>query len=429
VDGNGTLRVSSFNSVFTNPELGTVHMASSSLGAPTTVANGTIHLGVGSTVSNVGNSFDGGSLIYTGTGEITDRVISLNDGGNKTHTIDQSGSGHLKFLSSFASGDNRAIKTINLQGSTAGTAELAGTIPNAGNGANRITKNGTGTWTLSGTNLYLGTTTIGGGTLQFAKQASLYNNIEANWTKTNLIVNSGGTLALNVGGTGEFTNANVTTLLTNLTTSINNNGLRAGSRIGFDTTNSAGGTFTIADTIANSTGTGGGAVGLSKLGTGTLELAGTSTYTGATTVSAGTLLVNGALGNSAVTVNSGAFGGSGTIGSTLTLNSGTLFHVVDLFDALQVSGAVTLYAGFGIDDLAGITWGSVAADTYTLIDGTLGAGVFDSLSNNSLATAYDIGGGRSAYFQEGSLQLVVIPEPGTALLGGLGLLALLRRRR
>jgi hypothetical protein len=103
--------------------------------------------------------------------------------------------------------------------------------------------------------------------------------------------------------------------------------------------------------------------------------------------------------------------------------------VVDLFDALQVSGAVTLYAGFGIDDLAGITWGSVAADTYTLIDGTLGAGVFDSLSNNSLATAYDIGGGRSAYFQEGSLQLVVIPEPGTALLGGLGLLALLRRRR
>jgi autotransporter-associated beta strand protein len=322
VDGNGTLRVSSFNSVFTNPELGTVHMASSSLGAPTTVANGTIHLGVGSTVSNIGNSFDGGSLIYTGTGEITDRVISLNDGGNRTHTIDQSGSGHLKFLSSFASGDNRAIKTINLQGSTAGTAELAGTIPNAGNGTNRITKNGTGTWTLSGTNLYLGTTTIGGGTLQFAKQTSLYNNIEANWTKTNLIVNSGGTLALNVGGTGEFTNANVTTLLTNLTTSINNNGLRAGSRIGFDTTNSAGGTFTIADTIANSTGTGGGAVGLSKLGTGTLELAGTNSYTGTTLVNAGKLLVNGdqssASGNISVAANA-TLGGTGTIGGDLNI--------------------------------------------------------------------------------------------------------------
>ena len=37
--------------------------------------------------------------------------------------------------------------------------------------------------------------------------------------------------------------------------------------------------------------------------------------------------------------------------------------------------------------------------------------------------------GRLAYFQNGSLKLVVIPEPGVALLGGLGLLALLRRRR
>ena len=103
--------------------------------------------------------------------------------------------------------------------------------------------------------------------------------------------------------------------------------------------------------------------------------------------------------------------------------------MADLFDALQVTGTVTLYAGFGIDDLTGLDWGSVATGTYTLINGTLGAGVFDGLDNNSFGTAYDIGGGRSAYFQTGSLQLVVIPEPRAALLGGLGLLALLRRRR
>ena len=36
-----TISVSSFNSVFTDPALGTVHSASSNLGAPTTVANGT----------------------------------------------------------------------------------------------------------------------------------------------------------------------------------------------------------------------------------------------------------------------------------------------------------------------------------------------------------------------------------------------------
>jgi hypothetical protein len=64
-----------------------------------------------------------------------------------------------------------------------------------------------------------------------------------------------------------------------------------------------------------------------------------------------------------------------------------------------------------------------------LIDGALGSGVFDALANNSLATAYDIGSGRSAYYQQGSLQLVVIPESSSALLSGVGLLALLRRRR
>ena len=35
-----------------------------------------------------------------------------------------------------------------------------------------------------------------------------------------------------------------------------------------------------------------------------------------------------------------------------------------------------------------------------------------------LSRTYDIGDGRSAYFAEGSLQLVVIPEPAAALLGG-----------
>ncbi len=169
-------------------------------------------------------------------------------------------------------------------------------------------------------------------------------------------------------------------------------------------------------------------ISLTKTGAGTQILSGVNVTTGAVTVSAGTLLVNGSLGNSAVTVNAGAFGGSGMIGSTLNLTSGS-FHVVDLLDALRVTGTVTLYAGFGVDDLAGLTWDSVADGTYSLIDGTLGAGVFAGLNHNSLATAYDIGGGRIAYFQEGSLQLVVIPEPRAAMLGGLGLLALLRRRR
>ena len=35
----------------------------------------------------------------------------------------------------------------------------------------------------------------------------------------------------------------------------------------------------------------------------------------------------------------------------------------------------------------------------------------------------DIGGGRTAYFQNGSLQLVVVPEPGALALASLGIAA------
>jgi autotransporter-associated beta strand protein len=175
-------------------------------------------------------------------------------------------------------------------------------------------------------------------------------------------------------------------------------------------------------------GTIGGSVALKLTGNGSLALSGTSTYTGATTVSAGTLLVTGALGATHVTVNSGAFGGSGTVGGALDMAGGSL-HVANLLNPLDVTGTVTIYSGFGIDDLAGLNWGSVANGTYTLINGTLGSGVFAALANNSPATAYNLGGGRSAYFEQGSLDLVVIPEPRAALLGGLALLGLLRRRR
>lgn len=52
------------------------------------------------------------------------------------------------------------------------------------------------------------------------------------------------------------------------------------------------------------------------------------------------------------------------------------------------------------------------------------------IDNFGFANAFGVGSsGREAYFTNGSLAIVVIPEPSAALLGGLGLLALLRRRR
>lgn len=174
-----------------------------------------------------------------------------------------------------------------------------------------------------------------------------------------------------------------------------------------------------------------GSGSLVKDGVGYVRLQGTNDYTGTTTVNGGAVLVEGLLTSSTVTVSGGAIGGTGTITNSLSIDAGS-FYISNLNSALAVLGTIDIYAGFGVADLVNIDFSSVALGTYTLIDGTLGAGVFASLDNNSLATAYDTGEGTFAYFQEGSLDLVVtdvIPEPSAALLGSLGVLALLRRRR
>lgn len=300
--------------------------------------------------------------------------------------------------------------------------------------------------TLSGNSSYSGVTTLNNGTLSVSSLANggANSNIGASTNAASNLIFSAGS-ALKYTGTGQSSDR-----LFTYSSTVDNSGWRlessgtgalkltntgsiafAGSSnqirtLTLDGSNTADNTL-----AAGLTNNGTGATNLTKVGDGKWIISGTSTYTGATTVSAGTLLVSGALGNSAVGVsNAGtAFGGSGSLAGSLTLNVGTLFYVADLSDPLLVTGAVSLYSGFGVDDLAGLTWSGVNNGTYTLIDGTLGAGVFDSLAHNSLGTAYDIGGGRSAYFQQGSLQLVVIPESSTSLLGGLGLLAMLRRRR
>ncbi|MCX5654761.1 MAG: autotransporter-associated beta strand repeat-containing protein, partial [Planctomycetota bacterium] len=214
----------------------------------------------------------------------------------------------------------------------AGTLTMSGDI--SGTGKN-LTMFGPGTLTLSGANTYTGTTTVDGGTLQFTKQVSLYNNNSASWTAANIKVESGGTAAFNVGGTDEFTAGDVTTLLTNLDSDVSNNGLKAGSAIGFDTTNASGGTFTIANVIQDTTGTGGGAVGLTKTGSGTLTLSAANTHSGTTTLSAGTVNLSNA---------------NAVQNSTLTMSGGGLvFDSSVISNAFNFGGLAASASGAGYD--------------------------------------------------------------------------------
>jgi len=176
----GTLSVSSLNSYVKGKP-------SSNLGTPTDIETGEIVIGYG----------DGEcALIYTGTGETTDRVMNL-AGKNSTVTFNQSGTGLLKLTSTFVLSGHSANKIIALTGDTAGTGELAGNLANpydrSGKATTAVTKSGSGTWTLSGTNSYTGPTTVTAGTLALTTDRSLGEKAE-------VTVSSGATLALNFKG-------------------------------------------------------------------------------------------------------------------------------------------------------------------------------------------------------------------------------------
>ncbi|MCX6876663.1 MAG: autotransporter-associated beta strand repeat-containing protein [Verrucomicrobia bacterium] len=242
-------------------------------------------------------------------------------------------------------------------------------------------------------------------------------------------------------------------------------------------------TFRINNAAANSFGgTISGNLNLIKGAGGTLTLTGASTYSGLTTVAGGRLLVNNAsgsgTGSGAVNVDSGAtLGGTGAItgavnvsgvlspgasvetlaSGTLTMNGGSTFqYEVDSSVALvagadlqKVTGDLALngIVTLSLTDLAGLPTAFANGTTFSLINytGAWNSGVFTynaaTLADEGQFTAglntwqidYNAITGGANYANEYAagkfVNITVIPEPGVALLGGLGLLTLLRRRR
>jgi autotransporter-associated beta strand protein len=339
----------------------------------------------------------------------------------------------------------QALNANIASGTSTVSANLAGDLA-------AIAKTGAGRLVLSGTNSYAGVTTVSGGSLQFAKTASLYNSTTGSWTASNIVVGNGATLALNVGGTNEFTTGNVTTLLTNLGGlggAVNNNGLKAGSAIAFDTTNASGGTFTVANNIANSTGTGGGAIGVTKLGTNALVLTGNNSYTGATTVSGGSLQLGnggttGSVANSAnISVATGAtlktnrsdsmtlgqaITGAGNVeiantstGSTIlgsnsnaytgtTTVSGGSLQVGSSGTGKTGTGAVTVQTSGTI-----LGTGVVQGSSFTAASGsTVQAGDSTAQNNYGTLTFTPVSGSGAFDFQSGSTTILGINPGGTS---------------
>ena len=210
--------------------------------------------------------------------------------------------------------------------------------------------------TLGGANTYTGATAINNGILDFANQGAMYA-----WGNAagSVSVANGTTLAVYVDQTGasnQWSAGDLDTLRTGVTPAGGSVTFNAGAALGIDTTNATGGAFTYGSAISD---TANGALGVGKLGPGTLTLTGANTYTGATTVYAGTLLYSAttsfstssgvtvaggtlSLGAYNDTVNGVTLVSGGIVGTGGTLTSRSDFAVQSGFVSANLAGGVGL---------------------------------------------------------------------------------------
>jgi autotransporter-associated beta strand protein len=474
ISGNTTVSVASINSVVGGT-------ASSNLGAPTSVANGTIQIGATTT---------GGTLSYTGAAYISDRVINL-AGTTGGATIAGNGSGALTLTSTFTT-TGVGAKTLTLSGSTAGNTISGGGISDSSGGATSLAKSGSGSWLLSGLSSFTGGTTVNGGDLKVGIATS---------GVTGALGSTSGSLTM-VTGTLDLASFNTGVGSLNGTAGIilnNSTGTTATLTVG-----NGNFTGTYSGTITDHT-TGTGALALNKVGTGSQTLLGSNTYSGGTTVSTGTLIVSNtsgsATGTGSLTLNSGAtLSGTGTINGsaagagnliqgnvlvgngattdvlTMTASTTTNFSSASLTFNLGTGGGGTTLGNSSqlalgstpnvvFDGTNGMTLtlnlvGGTAVTTgtqYVLFTSTDASDPFSFLGNISLSGSNVISGsglnlvinssqgagyyngsylqlvslGGSGYDIDLEVQVQAVPEPSTyaMLLGGLVLLIAFQRAR
>jgi len=403
------------------------------IGATNVAQNSTLQLGVTNALNTTAN------LNIAAFGGTDQGTFNLNG-------FDQT----VNALTSSATGANRIVRnnsattaSILTVGNGGGTGAFNGTIVNGAAATLALVKTGAGNQTLSGINTYTGGTRIDNGTLTLG---------HATDTITGAVNVNGGTLAL---GTNTDTVGAVTLTSGSITGS--GAGKLTGTGSAFDVRSG-----TISAKL-------GGTVGLTKTTTGTVTISSDNSsggYTGATNVNDGKLIVDGNISTSSLTtVAIGAtLGGSGTVGAT-TINGilapgnsiGTLNATGDVTwndnDAWVFelgSAASTLELAnttSGLSDLLNITGagndfikGSGSSFTFDFVGGGT-IGWYKLVDWDSTTTfgftdfvATNLGSGFTGSFTVDSgtsaLYLNVVPEPNVAaLLGGLGALMLLRRRR
>jgi autotransporter-associated beta strand protein len=330
---------------------GTFTLAGANTYSGTTTVSGGV-LSVTGAIASSNITVTAGSLRVDGSAIADTATVTLSGTGN----LNLTGNERIGALASASGTTTVTLGTFTLTTGDEGNDSFAGVIGGTGG----LTKQGTGTLTLSGANSYTGTTTVSAGTLTVA------NNTALGTTAGGTTVASGGTLAIN----GGITSAEEIKLAGGTVTGLGNATLS-----GSVTADTGGGT------ILAATGTTLTVAALDTVNGGALAI-GNGTNTGTVVANNST----GANGASTVAVNGGTLqiGGAGAGASLLDFTAGTSV----------ASGATLNIGGFGttVNALSGsgIVTNSGAAATLTLTGTSTFGGV---IQNGAGATALAVTGG------------------------------------